>query len=54
MPDVSSFEILTDGMMGYIVSKQRVQVANLNPRDKYQIIFSVESLGFLLGLYITC
>ncbi len=41
MPEVSSFEILTDGtdgMMGYIVSKQRVQVANLNPQeDGYSI-----------------
>ena len=34
MPEASSFEILTDGMMGYIVSKQRVQVANLNPQGK--------------------
>ena len=34
MPEASSFEILTDGMMGYIVSKQRVQVANLNPQGE--------------------
>lgn len=35
MPEASSFEILTDGMMGYIVSKQRVQVANLNPQGDH-------------------